>query len=343
MVGASAGGVEALKGLASALPADLPAAVFVVLHVPADGRSVLPSILARAGRLPAVHPPDGAPIETGRIYVAPPDRHLLVGPGHVRLTRGPRENGHRPAVDVLFRTAALAYGPRVVGVVLSGALDDGTAGMAAVKERGGLCVAQHPDDAIYSSMPASAIEHTPMDYIEPVAEIGPLLDRLAREQLRDEQGRAPIPAMLEAEVEAAEMDEAALDSAERPGTPAGFGCPDCGGALWDVSLEDLIRFRCRVGHAWGVDSLLAAQGNALEAALWTALRALEERAALSDRLTTRAHARGHAQTARRFADEARDSRRRARLIARVLQTEDFREKGLADRDEEADERSGPAL
>jgi len=169
VVGASAGGVDALTQLVRGLPADLPAAVFVVVHVPAHGPSVLPRILSRSGPLPATHPQDGQAIRTGRIYVAPPDYHLLVKNGYVRLTRGPRENKHRPSVDSLFRTAARTYGPRVVGVVLSGVLDDGTAGLAAIKLAGGIAAVQHPDDALYPGMPQSALNNVAVDHALPAA------------------------------------------------------------------------------------------------------------------------------------------------------------------------------
>ena len=187
VIGASAGGVEALMGVVRALPSDLPAALFVVLHIPPDGASALPHILAAAGQLPAAHPRDGDPIEHGRIYVAPPDHHLLVEEGRVRVTRGPRENRYRPAVDPLFRSAARAYGSRVIGVVLSGMLDDGSAGMIAIASRGGIGVVQEPQDALFPGMPQSAIKNDSPAHIVPVAEIGPLLDRLAREPARAAQ------------------------------------------------------------------------------------------------------------------------------------------------------------
>ncbi len=316
VVGASAGGVEALADLAGRLPADLPAAVFVVLHVPAYGTSVLPGILSRRGPLPAVHPTDGEQVQRGRIYVAPPDHHLLVEDGRVRLTRGPHENGHRPAVDALFRSAARAYGPRVIGVVLTGTLDDGTAGLQAVKRRGGLAVVQDPEDALFASMPRCAIEGVAVDHIAPLAGIGPTLVRLARQPAQAES-KAPVTPELKEEVKVAEFDIKALET-RREGKPSSYACPDCHGVLWEVEEDELLRFRCRVGHAFSPESLLASQSDALEDALWTALRALEESAALADRLSERADARGHGLAAGRFGQQAKDARERAAIIRQAL-------------------------
>lgn len=186
VVGASAGGVETLVKLVEKLPADLPASVFVVLHIPAQNPSLMPEILSRSGRLKAVHPRDGEAIQQGCIYIAPPDLHLLVEQGHVHLLRGPKENRHRPAIDPLFRSAAAAYGPRVVGVVLTGSLDDGTAGLLAIKRLGGIAIVQDPADALYPSMPLNALEHVNVDYKLPVSEIGPLIAHLAYEPVGKE-------------------------------------------------------------------------------------------------------------------------------------------------------------
>ena len=317
VVGASAGGVEALTEFVRHLPADLPAAVFVVLHVPADGTSVLPQILNRRGPLPAEHPRDGTPILPGRIYVAPPNRHLLIKDGHLRLALGPRENGHRPAIDPLFRTAARSYGRRVVGVVLSGVLDDGTAGLIAVKMRGGLAIAQHPDEALYSGMPRSAIENVAVDHVLPIAQIARVLVDLAHQPVAA-AGAESTPAALDMEADMAELAPDALHDEERPGTPSGFGCPDCGGVLWELRDRELIRFRCRVGHAWSPDSLLAEQAEQLEEALWTALRALQESAALAHRIAERYQRQGQAAMQARFEQQARDAHSRAEVIRRVL-------------------------
>src|SRR5919202_4143414 len=190
VVGASAGGLEALREVVATLPPALPAAVCVVWHMSAESPGLLPEILERAGPLPAAHPEDGEPLQPGRIAVAPPDRHLLLEPGYVRLTRGPKENHFRPAIDPLFRSAAAAYGPRVIGVVLSGALDDGTAGLWTIKDRGGLAVVQDPDDALFAAMPRSALENVDVDARRPVAELGPVLAVLAQHPAKDAGGKS---------------------------------------------------------------------------------------------------------------------------------------------------------
>jgi two-component system chemotaxis response regulator CheB len=188
VIGFSAGGVDALVRLVQGLPSNLPAALFVVHHFPASAVSVLPSILSRAGALPATHATDREPIECGRIYVAPPDRHLLLNNGRILVTRGPRENGHRPAIDPLFRTAAKAHGSRVIGVLLSGTMDDGTAGLMAIKRSGGMVVVQDPRDALYGGMPASAIEQVEVDHIVPASDLAPLLIRLVNEPGAEREG-----------------------------------------------------------------------------------------------------------------------------------------------------------
>src|SRR5690348_4386832 len=203
VVGASTGGVEALAQLASDLPETLPAAVFVVLHLPPQAPSHLPQILARYGPLPASQPRDGEPIHHGRIYVAPPDFHLMVERGRVRVVRGPRENRHRPAIDPLFRTAALAYGPRVIGVILTGALDDGTAGLYAVKQRGGVAVVQDPRDALIDSMPRNALEYVAVYHCLPLREIAAPLTRLAHKPAPPEKKPASAQILVEAAIDEA--------------------------------------------------------------------------------------------------------------------------------------------
>jgi two-component system chemotaxis response regulator CheB len=315
-IGASAGGIEPLAEIVRALPAELPASVFVVVHTPPDNPSALPEILQRASALRVAHARDGEPIEPGRVYVARPDHHLLVRPGCVRVMMGPRENGFRPSVDPLFRSAAVAYGPRVVGVVLSGSLDDGTAGLAVIAQAEGITIAQDPAEALYPGMPVSAIERVGVDHVVRAAELPALLSRLAREPVRDEGVQVSDENRTEADI--AEMDQRAIEALQRPGTPAGFGCPECGGALYALPDGEVVHYRCRVGHAWSPDSLLAQQGAQLETALWTALRALEESAALRLQLARRLRRRGSESSAARFEAQASTGLRNAEVIRQVL-------------------------
>ena len=222
VVGASAGGVEALRAIVSELPRELPAAVFVVLHVPAIATSVLPAILGRAGDLPAAHAEDGAEIERGRIYVAPPDHHLLIQPGFMRVNRGPKENGYRPAIDPTFRTAAATYGSRVIGVVLSGVLDDGSAGLAAVKSHGGRALVQDPTDALYPMMPESAIQAAEPDLVLPRAELAAAIVSAVHEAAP--KTLVPIGDALLDDERFLEIDRAASDSPS-PAAPRALSVP----------------------------------------------------------------------------------------------------------------------
>jgi two-component system, chemotaxis family, protein-glutamate methylesterase/glutaminase len=313
VIGASAGGVEALRGLVGALPGDLPAAVCVVLHIPREGHSALAAILTRSGRMPAREAVDGERLAAGRIYVAPADRHLLVVDHRVRLSRGPPENGHRPAVDPLFRSAARAIGPGVIGVVLSGSRDDGTAGLASVVARGGLAFAQDPEEALQPSMPRSALEHVPAAVPLPVADIARRINQLVRERA---EKSAPVDALLIAETDMADM--APIGADEFSIGPAGLGCPACHGALFELPGEPAPRYRCRVGHAWSPDTLIDEQGTALDEALWTALRALEEKAALSWRMSDRSGLRGNSISMRRYASMAVEADEAAKIIRDLL-------------------------
>lgn len=317
VIGASAGGIGALQQLVHGLPGDFPASVFVVVHIPPEGSSSLPRILQRAGRLRAVHPTNNDRIERGVIYVAPPDQHLLVKRGKVRLAQGPKENGSRPAVDSLFRTAAVAYGPRVIGVILSGNLGDGASGLSAVKRRGGTAVVQDPVDAPYPGMPTSALEQVDdVDHVVRIDEMAALLDRLVREPLTPAGGFA-MGDEMEHELDIAEMTDESVRHPDRPGIASGFGCPDCGGALFQLDA-DVVRFRCRVGHAWSGDALLGRQKEALETALWVALRALEEQQALAQQVSHRLSQRGNRNAAARFRMQATAAGERAIVIRDVL-------------------------
>lgn len=284
VIGASAGGFKVLQQLAADLPPDLPAALFIVWHISPESHGVLPQALERAGPLPAANATDGEAISAGRIYVAPPDHHLLVERGRVRITRGPKEHRFRPAVDPLFRSAAFAYGPRVVGVVLSGALDDGAAGLRAIKRRGGTAVAQDPLDAEVPSMPRSAIRVTAVDHILPASDLAALLVRLSREPIVIPEQSLNEDAATSIEIRIAAADNALAAGVMQLGTLTPYTCPDCHGALLTFLDGDLRRFRCHTGHAFSVDSLLAAVMATSENQLWSAVRSLEENLLLLNQL-----------------------------------------------------------
>ena len=285
VVGASAGGVEALRELVRELRADLPATVLVVLHLPSSAFSALPAILDRASDLDATTAVDGMALQPGQILVAPPDHHLLVRDGQVGLGRGPKENGHRPAIDPLFRSAARWYGPRVIGVVLSGSLDDGAAGLLTIVERGGVAVVQDPETALYAGMPSAALRAVPDAVTASGPELAQVIAKLSAELIDDDP---PSPdRVLEMQAEIPHMDEDSLADDDRRGVPAALTCPDCNGAMFQIEEGSVVRFRCRVGHAWPPESLLLEQVEAAEAALWAAIRALEEKAALHRQLADR--------------------------------------------------------
>lgn len=320
VIGASAGGVEALTTVVRPLPRDLPAAVFAVLHIPAESPSLLATILNRMGSLKAMRAEDGMTIEHGRIYVAQPDHHLLVERDKVRVVRGPRENRHRPAIDPLFRSAAIAYGPRVVGVILTGSLDDGTAGLMAVKRLGGVAIVQDPNEALYASMPTSALAHVKVDYTLPLAHIGPVLVRLAYEKVTGEV-TSPVPKDMELETNLAGMDMNTFNG-ERAGKPSAFSCPECGGVLWELEEGNLLRFRCRVGHAFSLETMQAEQARAVEEALWSALKTLEESMSLLHRMAQQAHTQGREWLAQRFEKKRQDAEHHAEVIRKLLLDEE---------------------
>lgn len=308
VVGASAGGVEALRTLIAGVPGDLAAAIAVVLHMPAGGTSALPQILRRFGNLPTVTASNGAPLRPGTVYVARPDHHLVLIDDEVALSHGPTENGHRPAINALFRSAALSLGPRVIGVLLSGVLDDGVAGLVAIKAQGGLVVVQDPADALYPGMPENAIRNVAADYVLPAAEIGPLLGTLTKEN-SVEPASSPS-SLLRLENEIARDQRTSTDyQANGVGVSSGLTCPDCQGVLSELTSADG-RYRCRVGHAWSVEALLEAQGGVFERALWTALRSLDEKRNLAERMCRDARQRGNERLVERYqqmADEARQA------------------------------------
>ncbi|MEH2244983.1 chemotaxis protein CheB [Nostoc sp.] len=327
VVGTSAGGVEALTYLVKHLPPDLNAAVIIVIHVSSHGTSVLPKILSCAGNLPVSHAQEGEAIVHGRIYVALPDYHLLVQPGYLHLTRAAKENRCRPAIDPLFRSAARTYGQRVIAVLLTGLLDDGTAGLMAVKIRGGVAIVQNPDNALYPDMPRNAIKNVEdIDHILPLSDIPSILVALVNTPMEIEPEK-PVSSKIEFETEIAQFNlEAVENEGDRPGKPSTFGCPDCGGILWELQEGNLLRFRCRTGHAYSAETLLATQSDKLEDALWIAFRALEEKASLSHRMALRMEDRNQPLAAQRLKHEAHAAKQHSAIIREVLLKDDAKHK-----------------
>jgi two-component system, chemotaxis family, protein-glutamate methylesterase/glutaminase len=316
-IGASAGGVEALTKVISGLPPELPAAVFVVLHLPPTAYSVLPSILARSGALPVTAALDAERFQRGHVYVAPPDSHMLVVDDHIRLSRGPRENGHRPAIDPLFRSVARAFGAHAIGVVLSGTLDDGTAGLRFLKGRGGAAIVQDPDEALYGGMPASAIEHVPVDRVATADDLADAICTMIDEPLEGRHVANPGPPVTDPMSRSEPPDLVALppdDDEITQGDPTTLTCPDCGGVLNAHEDGELIRFGCQVGHSYSPESLVNGQAEALESALWAAIRALEERSDLFRRMARRA---GGETTRMRLEDRAAKLDREARSVKQI--------------------------
>jgi two-component system, chemotaxis family, protein-glutamate methylesterase/glutaminase len=320
VAGASAGGVEALVELVRSLPVDFPHAMLVVLHVSPTGTSVLPAILSRACRLPVAAPADGEEMRPGHVYVAPPDCHLVIEDSRLRLSQAPRENGHRPAIDPTMRTAANAYDGGTIGIVLSGSRDDGTAGLMAIKASGGTAIVQDPDEALYAAMPLSAIAHVEADAVLPVgAMAGWILEHTAKTNGAP-GGDPPMP-----------IDEPTDDpqiavlatSGQLPRSAVGegtrFTCPDCGGVLFERHEGPLERFECSVGHVFSIESLSSAQAEALEGALWAAVRALEDRAVLLQRLAGRARGAENQRSAATFEAQAAEAVERARTIREAIE------------------------
>jgi len=320
VVGASAGGVEALTSVVRGLSADIPLAIAVVLHLPATAESRLADILSRAGALPAEPARHGARLEHGRIAVAPPDRHLIVSDDRTFLLDGPRENGFRPAIDPLFRSAARSFGPRAIGVILSGTMDDGVAGLAAIQSFGGTTIVQDPEDALASGMPKAALETMTPDHIVPATSMGRLLDEVSRREASydtvDDRPRGDRRRPLGTR-ERADLSLVA-DPMELLPHGVDLACPECGGALQEVLVGPMSRFRCRTGHVYSPVTLLETKGTELEAALWAAVRTLEEEASVAGRLAARSRENGASAAARRFETRQGNAAQRADVVREAL-------------------------
>lgn len=305
VIGASLGGIEALSALVGMLPRDLPAAVCIVQHTSKHSSALLADILATRGSLPAVTAEDGMVAERSHIYVAPPSRHMLLTVAGLRVVFGPRENRARPAIDPLFRTAAVHFRSRVIGVILTGLLDDGAAGLLAVKRCGGLTVAQSPADAAYGDMPRHAIEAVGVDHQGTVEDIGALLRETAGQS-------APDPPVVPEELQLeARLNERAMEDAnwkQLPSRPAPYTCPECGGSLREIEDDRLHRYRCHVGHAYRREAVLQSQEDGIEAALWVAMRTLDERARMLQKMARDESDRGHHQSASEYEERACETR-----------------------------------
>lgn len=284
VIGASAGGVEALTRLVSKLPADLHAAVFVVLHIPSHTASQLDTILDRVTTMPVRTAQDGDPIEAGRIYVAEADRHLMIDGDGVRVTFGPREGRLRPSIDVLFRSAAATAGPRVIGVVLSGTLDDGTSGLWSIKDRGGQALVQDPATALFPGMPASAIQHVDVDAVLSLDALADAISDRAR-AMPDGPVLVDVPERLQVETLIAREGNGLQAGVMQLGQVSANTCPECQGVLVQIEEGPITRFRCHTGHAYSMQSLLAAVDRTIQDKLWSAVRVVEERVLLLQQMS----------------------------------------------------------
>ena len=332
VIGGSAGALEPLTTIIEHLPADLPASVLVVLHTPAGTDGVLPHILQRAGGLRVAFSKHDEPLQHGRVYVAPPDFHLIVAGGRVQLVHGPRENGFRPAIDPLFRTAARELGSRVVGVILSGALSDGTYGLSLVKQHGGVAIVQDPAEAHIDSMPRHALSVVDVDDVLAAVDIAATLARLAEQ--RPKKGRTHGEKVMarsdELEPQLLSENNPVSAMEDRFGAASSLTCPDCGGALWEVQEGRVVRYQCHVGHQYAPDVLDTEQRDAADRALWSAVRVLEEHAELKTRMAKRAADNGLEVVSEGFADGARDADVQAKRIRALLFAAETATKARAD-------------
>jgi len=315
VVGASAGGIETLRTIVGMLPADFPAPICIVVHSAPQAPGVLDRIFARAGVLPVKHPASGEMLQPGHIYVAPPDRHLVIAPGRIRVTRGPRENRFRPAIDPLFRSAAQVYGPRAIGVILSGSLDDGTDGLWTIKQLGGCAIVQDPADALFPDMPRHALDHVNADFVLRAADIAPALVRLTAAPAPEVEP-PPVPEQTQVEVKIAMEEDPIEAGLERLGEPSRFACPECHGVLLELKEGARTKFRCHTGHAFSIASLLAAVDEGIEDALWNAIRALEEGNLLVTRMAEHL-ATTHTVDVRALLDRGDEARQQADVVRKL--------------------------
>lgn len=313
VIGASAGALGVLQTILSQLPPDLPASIFIVVHL--GEQSILARVLGRSSALPVSEARTGEVPARGHVYVAVPGKHLMLHGNHMLLRRGPRENQARPAIDPLFRSAAATFGPRVIGVILSGSLADGTAGLRAVKRCGGLALVQDPRDALVVAMPQSALRHVDVDEVLAGPEIAARLSVLVRERAPPAPD-APFDVRLEAAIAAQELADMKID--DMLGKPSRFTCPECHGALWEIEDGPILRYRCHVGHAYSSEAMLASQTEEIDRLLGTLLRSHQERAALVHRMSVQERTQGREGLANQLSQRASDYDRDAQLMKELL-------------------------
>ena len=322
VIGGSAGSLAGVKTILGSLPHDFPAAILIVVHLALESPGVLDEYLSLAGPLPVSYPLDGDVIQEQHVYLARADCHLLVEDGKMLVQRGPRENRHRPAIDPLFRTAARVYGSRVVGVVLSGVHDDGSAGLYAVKQRGGVAMVQDPEEAMSAEMPGRARAYANPQYVLPIDQIGPTLIKLVKthqdESSMPQSNQKTSRGSTKSDKPDQNLKNAYFDEGE--GTPSVFACPECHGVLWEIKENEMVRFRCRVGHSYGPNSLATELSESSEAALWAAMRALEEKAAMQRRMADSMN--GDQKTIDRLREQSAADDANARLIRDMIFSRD---------------------
>jgi two-component system, chemotaxis family, protein-glutamate methylesterase/glutaminase len=315
VVGTSKGGLAALRTLVGGLEATLPAAVLIVQHQAPDSPGLMADILTSAGPLPANYAIDGEPLLARRIYLASPNHHLLVEDSCVRVLAGPRENRVRPAIDPLFRSAAVYHNSRTIGVLLTGLLDDGSSGLQAVQRCGGVTIVQEPKEAIYTDMVTNAMALIKVDYVLPLVEIAKLLNRLASTPT---EAAAPVPEDLRLEVTFSQRAMGGVEVMSRLGKGTTFTCPDCGGRLWEIDSENQLRYRCEVGHAFNGNNMVNGNREAVEEALWVALRNLQERERMLERLAASAEANGYNKGMADYSEKAAETKSHTAHLRRFL-------------------------
>jgi two-component system chemotaxis response regulator CheB len=340
VIGASAGGVTALIDFVKSLPLNFDASIFIVLHLHPSSPSSLPQILGRFGPLKAAHAEDGERIKSKRIYVAPPDHHLLIENERILVRKGPKENRFRPSIDALFRSAAYNYRSRVIGIVLSGMLNDGTSGMWSVKRMGGLCIIQAPEDALYESMPIHVQKEVEVDYSLPVAKMGLLLEELINQKAPEMHEITPEQMeLMKMEVVIASHDNAFELGILNKGELTPFTCPECHGILVSLKEGTTVRFRCHTGHAFTASTLLAGVTQSIEEQLWGAMRTLEEATMLLENISRTFSKAGNEDAAEEFSKKAKESRKRSRILHDLVETQEIISEDLV----QANEPNGVGL